>query len=157
MKKAKLLLLFLLFSSFFNSSCKKGDDAEKQLQKDERLIKEYITANNIPAIRHDSGVYYQIIEPGTGNVAYTSSTSVRVKYTLRLLGGQVIPQTTEKVDFTLGRVITGWQIGIPLIQQGGRIRLFVPSIYAYGPYSQNGIPANSVLDFDIELFEVGVN
>lgn len=157
MKKANLLLLVLLFGAFFSSSCKKEVDAEKQAQKEEQLIKDYITANNIAAIRHDSGLYYQILEPGTGNVEYTTSTSVRVKYTLRLLGGQVVPQTTEKVDFTLGRVIVGWQIGIPLIQKGGKIRLFVPSVYAYGPYSQNGIPANSVLDFDIELFEIGVN
>ncbi|MNL47460.1 FKBP-type peptidyl-prolyl cis-trans isomerase FkpA precursor [compost metagenome] len=56
--------------------------------------------------------------------------------------------------FTLGGLIAGWQIGIPYIQKGGKIRLFIPSQYAYGNSAMPGIPANSVLDFNIELTEV---
>lgn len=156
MRKAPKLLLLLFFISFFSTSCKKDEpyNAKKQLEKDEQLIKDYLAANNITAQRHESGIYYIISNPGTGNAVYTLSTNITVNYTLRLLGGEVIPQTTEPVSFTLGQVIVGWQIGIPLIQKGGKIRLFVPSVYAYGPDAQNGIPANSILDFDIELKDV---
>ncbi|HEY1025718.1 MAG TPA: FKBP-type peptidyl-prolyl cis-trans isomerase, partial [Sphingobacteriaceae bacterium] len=76
------------------------------------------------------------------------------KYTLRLLNGQVIPQSTAPIQFMLGGVIPGWQIGIPLIQKAGRIRLIIPSPYAYQNSSQGNIPANSVLDFDVELVDV---
>ncbi len=159
MKSVKKLLCLLLFVPILIGGCKKNDpyDADAQLQKDEELIKSYLTANNIVAERHPSGVYYVISEPGVGTVNYTGSTSVKVTYTLKLLGGQVIPQTTEPVSFTLGGVIVGWQIGIPLIQKGGKIRLFVPSGYAYGPRSQGNIPANSILDFEIDLLDVTVN
>jgi len=138
------------------TACKKSDpyDAEKQLAKDEALIKEFIAKNNIPAIRDTTGVYYVISEPGSGNVTYTANTSVRVKYKLRLLNGTEIPQTTEPISFTLGGVIAGWQIGIPKIQPGGKIRLLIPSVWAYGPNASGGIPANSVLDFDIELLNI---
>jgi FKBP-type peptidyl-prolyl cis-trans isomerase FkpA len=90
-------------------------------------------------------------------VTYTGSTNVKVTYTLSLLGGEVIPQPTEPITFALGGVIVGWQIGIPLIQKGGKIRLFIPSGYAYGPRSQGNIPANSILDFEIDLLDVIVN
>jgi FKBP-type peptidyl-prolyl cis-trans isomerase FkpA len=59
-------------------------------------------------------------------------------------------------SFTLGNVIKGWQLGIPLIKKGGIIRLLIPSRYAYGPYEQTqiGLPKNAVLDFDIELYNI---
>lgn len=156
MKSIKSLLWLLLFVPVLINSCKKSDpyDAEAQLQKEEELIKNYLTANNIVAQRHPSGVYYVISEEGTGDVSYTAATNVTATYTLRLLGGQNIPQPEEPFEFSLGGVIFGWQIGIPLIKKGGKIRLFVPSVYAYGPQAQGSIPANSILDFDIDLIDV---
>ena len=157
MKQLKGLLAVVLLGFIVLSGCKKQDpyDPEKQLAADEQLIKDFLAANNIEATRHaQSGVYYQILEEGTGNVAYTANTDVMVKYEGRLLNGQVFDSNTTGVRLTLGRLIYGWQIGIPLIQKGGKIRLFVPSFYGYGPNPQRGIPANSVLDFDIELLEI---
>lgn len=157
MKKIKVLLLLLTFSTILINGCKKSDpyDANAQLAKDDELIRSYLTANNITATKHESGVYYVISEPGSGNVTYTTSTSVKVHYKLRLLDGQLIEQSTTPLSEYLGELILGWQIGVPLIQEGGKIRLFVPSVYAYGPQATGKIPANAVLDFDIELLDVG--
>jgi FKBP-type peptidyl-prolyl cis-trans isomerase FkpA len=151
--KHALLVCLLIVAAFSGCKMDEGISQEEQLAADEVRIKEFITANNIPAERHQTGVYYQIIEPGTGSLVYTANTSITAKYTLRLLNGNTIPQPTEPIKFTLGGVIAGWQIGIPLIQKGGKIRLIVPSGYAYGRQGQNGIPSNSVLDFDIELVD----
>jgi FKBP-type peptidyl-prolyl cis-trans isomerase FkpA len=72
-----------------------------------------------------------------------------------LLNGTVFDgTTTQPISFKLGQVISGWQIGIPLIQKGGKIRLLIPSGLAYGPDGQGPIPGNAVLDFDIELLDV---
>lgn len=153
MKKVLFLALVLIASL---TSCKKSEpyDPAKQLQIDEEIIKDFLKTNNLNALRDTSGLYYIISKGGSGNVKYTASTQVRVKYTLRLLDGTVIPQTTEPIKFTLGEVIPGWQIGVQKIQPGGKIRLIVPSVYAYQQQSQGGIPANAVLDFDIELLEI---
>lgn len=153
MKKVLFLALVLIASL---TSCKKSEpyDPAKQLQIDEEIIKDFLKTNNLSALRDTSGLYYIISKGGSGNVKYTASTQVRVKYTLRLLDGTVIPQTTEPIKFTLGEVIPGWQIGVQKIQPGGKIRLIVPSVYAYQQQSQGGIPANAVLDFDIELLEI---
>ncbi|MDA9555014.1 FKBP-type peptidyl-prolyl cis-trans isomerase [Pelobium sp.] len=154
------LLILLLFGTFGLSSCLKGGvdpykAAQEQLAKDEEVIKKFIADNNIPAVRHQSGVYYQIIQPGSGSYTYTTNSRVTVNYTGRLLDGTVFEQSTKATDFTLGNLIAGWQIGIPLIQKGGKIRLLVPSGYAYGTYGAgSSIPSNAVLDFDIELVDV---
>ncbi|MGX5687595.1 FKBP-type peptidyl-prolyl cis-trans isomerase [Arcticibacter tournemirensis] len=152
----RFLLLVMLFAVAF-SSCKKdeGNDynPEEQLKKDEQIIKDFVAANNLQEVeREENGIYYIITEPGTGTVTYTANTKVKVKYTGRLLNGTVFDSGTT--EFTLGRVIAGWQLGVPLIQKGGKIRLLIPSGYAYGPYQNGPIPANSVLDFDIELLDV---
>jgi FKBP-type peptidyl-prolyl cis-trans isomerase FkpA len=150
MLKTKILLsLFLIVGAF--SSCKKDNyDAEKQAKTDNALIVDFIAKNSIVAVKHSSGIYYQIITPGTGNVTMNASTNVTVNYEGRLLNGSVFQASSG--TFPLGNLIQGWQIGIPLIQKGGKIRLIIPSALAYQNQSPSAsIPANSVLDFTIEL------
>ncbi len=156
MKIRNIFLLFMALTFGLNA-CKKNNSLspEEQLTKDESLIKEFITKNNIPAIRHQTGVYYQIIEPGAGSAVFSANTSVSAKYTGRLLNGNIFDQTSNNaISFKLGGVIPGWQIGVPLIQKGGKIRLLIPSGYGYGDQKVSSIPANSVLDFEIELVDV---
>ena len=40
------------------------------------------------------------------------------------------------------------------LQKGSKVRVFLPSPYAYGNQARQGIPANSPLDFSIEVLEV---
>lgn len=156
MKIDKLLILTFIMTLSL-SSCMKSDDFDpaKQAELDEALIVKFIADNKITAIKHSSGVYYQIISSGSGSKTYSASTQVTAKYTGRLLNGSIFDQTTSQpLSFPLGNVIVGWQIGVPLIQKGGKIRLIIPSQYGYGRNPAGKIPANSVLDFDIELVDV---
>ena len=119
--------------------------------EDDAKMQSYITANGITATKHASGMYYQIIEPGTGATPSLSS-SVKANYT-----GKFTDNTSFDggvATFPLGGVIQGWQIGIPLIKQGGKIKLIIPPYLAYGCNPYMGIPGNSVLIFDVELQEV---
>ena len=154
------LILFIAVLGL--SSCLKKDntdpyaDAKVQLAKDTLIIRKFITDNKIPAIKDASGLFYQIIQPGSGNVTYTTNTQIETIYTGRLLDGTTFDTSVGKpnLKIALGGVIIGWQIGVPLIQKGGKIRLIIPSGYAYGSNAQSGISANSILDFDIELINV---
>jgi len=151
------LLLFSFVMVLGLSSCLKDDyvDPTVQAQKDDATIVKFIADNKITAIKHSSGLYYQIIQSGAGNITYSANTTVLANYTGRLLSGQVFDKSaTQPVAFKLGQVIVGWQIGVPLIQKGGKIRLIIPSGYGYGPQGSGQIFANSVLDFDIELVDV---
>ena len=156
MNKIKHLLLLVCIAGCF-TACKKTEsfDAEKQFTADTTAIRNYIVANNIPAVKDVSGVFYQIIAPGTGSVTYNASTKVTSNYEGRLLDGSIFDSSKgTPITFTLGGVIVGWQIAIPKIQKGGSMRMFIPSYYGYANSSVGSIPANSVLDFTVSLTDV---
>jgi FKBP-type peptidyl-prolyl cis-trans isomerase FkpA len=157
MKKISYLIILISITASL-AACKKEKefDAEAQYQQDTTSIRTFIVANKIPAVKEPkSGIFYQIIAPGTGTFAYTSKTKVTANYTGRLLTGTIFDSSKgTPIPFNLNQVIVGWQIGVPLIQKGGSIRLFIPSYYGYGNVNQGAIPANSVLDFTIDLTEL---
>lgn len=129
-----------------------------QFKADTTAIRAFIVANNLVEMKKDegSGIFYQVIAPGSGSVTYTGNTQITADYTGRLLNGTIFDTTTGKTPatFTLGNVIGGWQFGIQKIQKDGKIRLIIPSYFAYGSVVKGSIPANSVLDFDITLNNV---
>jgi FKBP-type peptidyl-prolyl cis-trans isomerase len=70
--------------------------------------------------------------------------------------GQVFDSSVdrgERSTFNLNQVIRGWQEGIPLFSRGGQGILLIPSRLAYGNNPRGGIPASSVLIFEVELFD----
>ncbi|GAB1462761.1 FKBP-type peptidyl-prolyl cis-trans isomerase [Pedobacter sp.] len=137
-----ILCLVVLFS------CKKDTDGIKEIEA-------FIKKNNIEAVKDDSGLYYQIIKPGTGSAKITASSTITIKYEGKLLNGKVFDNGggVER-SFILRQLIQGWQIGVPKIQKGGEIRLLVPPSLGYGDTSAGDIPANSPLDFTIKLINV---
>ena len=154
------LLALCLLGSF--AACKKDADAEVYdralyFGPDTIAIRAYVNANKIPATKMANGIFYQIIAPGTGSFNYTSVSNITVDYEGKLLNGTVFDTTSGSTarTFTLGGLVQGWQIGVPLIQKGGKIRLIMPSYYGYQNSTANaGIPANSPLDFTISLIDV---
>ena len=158
------LLIVMLFSACL-SACTKSTGitspaaVDAQAVIDDNSITQYLKNKGLTATRIDTtGVRYIIDTAGTVNVLYTSSTQVTVGYTGILMTTGTVFAQTEKFhpSFVLGQVIRGWQLGIPQVQQGGTITLFVPSRYAYGPYAQQdiGLPANPVLIFNIKVYNV---
>jgi FKBP-type peptidyl-prolyl cis-trans isomerase FkpA len=123
---------------------------------EEPQIKAYATANSITAVKDSSGIYYQVIDSGSG-LTPTLTSKVSVTYTGKFLNGVVFDQSANAATstFTLGTLIKGWQIGLPLIKKGGRIKLIVPSALGYGCNGAGAsIPPNAVLSFDITLVDV---
>lgn len=152
----KSFLLLICFLALGMVSCKKDAsfNAAAQASADDALIRTYISANNINAIKDPSGLYYQVITPGTGNYP-TAASVVNVNYTGKLLNGSVFASSAN-LSSSLTSLLKGWQIGLPHINTGGRILLIIPSALAYGNSSPgSGIPANAVLVFTIDL--LGVN
>lgn len=156
MNKIKSLLLLVCVSAGL-TACKKSKsvDVEAQFKADTTAIRNYIKANNIPAVKHSSGIFYQVIAPGTGSVNYTANTQISAAYQGKIMNGSIFDDSKgASINFALGRVIQGWQIGIPLIQKGGNIRLLIPSYYGYGVSGTGPIPPNAILDFSITLTNV---
>ena len=122
---------------------------------EEQMVANYISANNINAIKHSSNMYYEILSPGTGGSPNVCS-QVTITYSGKLTNGSEFDHGLNSV-FVLGGLIEGMKKGLPLIQKGGRIKLYIPPSLGYGGSDiKDGnnvtiIPANSVLIFDVTL------
>jgi FKBP-type peptidyl-prolyl cis-trans isomerase len=111
-----------------------------------------------------SGLKYIDQKVGTGDTA-VKGKPVQVNYTgwLYVDGkrGAKFDSSLDRntpFDFLLGakQVIAGWDEGVEGMKVGGKRELFIPPDLAYGSRAVGGvIPANSTLDFEVELLKVG--
>lgn len=156
--------LFLMITFFSCSKDKKACDYDPCLvtapASEVTQLQNYLTGSGISATQHCSGMFYTVETPGTG-VTPNICSIVSVKYKGQLTNGNVFDQTTTPTSFQLGSLIESWKKGIPLIKNGGKIKLYVPPSLGYGNQDirdQAGnivIPANSILIFEVELVGVG--
>jgi FKBP-type peptidyl-prolyl cis-trans isomerase FkpA len=147
MKFTACIYSLLVFVSILSvSSCAKDD----QMEIDEQRIQDFLLEHNLDADSTSSGLYYIIDEPGSAEHP-TIEDVVTVSYVGFLLNGDIFD--SGEITFPLTNVIAGWQEGIPLFGRGGKGLLIIPSHLAYGDVPKNGIPANSVLAFDIHLID----
>jgi FKBP-type peptidyl-prolyl cis-trans isomerase len=122
---------------------------------DSAALVNFASANGIAPLQDTIGLYYQIVSQGTG-VPPTLTSTISVTYRALLLDGEVFDSTgTTPRSFVLNTLIPAWQWTLPWIQPGGRIKLLVPSAYAYGCVGAGStVPSNTPVYFDITL--VGV-
>ncbi len=150
MKRIFLLLLVALTAV----QCNDDDDSVDQAAIDNEIILQYIADNDLDAQDIGRGLYFVDEETGTGENP-TASSTVRVAYRGYFPSGQVFDLSDPGgVVFSLNQVIEGWTIGIPYFKTGGKGMLLIPSALAYGTNPPPGIPANSVLIFDIHLINI---
>ena len=145
-------LLFALALTLF-ISCSKDKEID-YVAKNEQDIIAYIAKNNLSAQKSNSGLYYVINEPGTGEQP-TQNSNVTVAYKGYFTNGNVFDQSTsEGISFGLQQVIKGWTEGIPHFKEGGSGILLVPAHLGYGNNDYSSIPGGSVLIFEVKLVSV---
>lgn len=130
-------------------------DSLRQGQLDRLAIRTAIKAGKTGAIQDTSGMYYQVLAPGTGRSINVTDT-VTVYYKGWIFNtDHVFDQTRGKpAVFPLNRLIRGWQIGLPLLKTGGKIQLIIPSDLAYSVRTRSAkIPPNSILVFEVEVLD----
>lgn len=152
----QLTFLFLCVFTLGFVSCGEDNDSdnfEEQLAFDILQIDDYLTANNIDAVIHPSGIRYVDDTVGTGASPALSDT-VTVKYTGTFFDESQFDASTAEVDFPLNVLIAAWQIMLPEMRAGGTRTLYAPSGYCYGARGSGSIPPNTNLIFQVEL--VGV-
>lgn len=144
-----LIIAVLFIGCKADNGCKNVSPSSEEAQ-----ITAFAAANGITAVKHGTGMYYEIVSQGSGATPNLSST-VTITYVGKRLDGSIFDQSSAPVSYKLDQFIEGWKVGLPLIQKGGHIKLIVPSSMAYGC---NGYPPvignNSVLYFDIQLIDV---
>ena len=147
-KKSPLLsiigVIFILFGLFSSTSCSKSSVSEQ-----EQMLA-FAKKNNINYTKDPSGLWYEIINPGTGTKPRATST-VSAAYIGTFMNEKIFDSTSKPIDFGLNGVIQVWTIGLQLIAPGGEIKLIIPSSLGYGQYGRGPIPGGSPLYFNVKL------
>ncbi|WP_426668992.1 FKBP-type peptidyl-prolyl cis-trans isomerase [Mucilaginibacter sp. McL0603] len=167
--KLTLFALFLLSVIAF-ASCRKASDEPGIKEYDQQQIQNYISANGLTGMKRDTaggdttGIYYQILTPGTGaRVDYPDTISY--VYTYHSFDGKysVTDTVLNHVFGYLGHVgPNGLMLAIrnDLKYKGGKIRILIPSHLAYGvdgfgngsnTVTNNRLAGNQCLDYVINL------
>ncbi len=102
-----------------------------------------------------SGLAYTIVRPGDGPKPVATDT-IRAHYTGSLIDGTVFDSSEGGGPFEteLDQVIEGWTQGLPLIGEGGAIKLYVPASLGYGDTGTSSIPPGATLIFEVDLVAV---
>jgi FKBP-type peptidyl-prolyl cis-trans isomerase len=157
-----LSLVLIIAGIVFLSACSKSDKTEPQstactfqaqykndssaAQRAQMIA--FCNNNGITYTIHPSGILYQIITPGDSTKP-NLCTSLTMTYTGKLMTGIIFDSNT--ITYALRELIVGWQIAVPLIGKGGKIKMVIPSSLAYGVEGRPGIPSNAPLYFEMSL------
>ncbi len=145
MMKNTLTTLFLICFALF-------------LQAQQNItIQDYLQNSKLKA-QQEYGLTYVIEKKGTGNTV-KKGDYVKINYSSQLLNNKVFDSTPSNEPFVFqvgyGQVIRGLDLGMTLLQEGSKAKLFVPSNLAYGSKGVgNTIPPNAPILFDIEVLDV---
>ncbi len=147
-----MIISMVIVNCFLFNSCSKDEDYS---ERDDKSIREYLQKKSLTAQKTESGLYYIITVPGNSQKPDLNSM-VTVHYKGYFLDDAVFESSYSgsAPTFPLSGVLKGWQEGMQLFGKGGKGTLFIPSRLAYGDSALPGIPANSVLIFDIHLINI---
>ncbi|MEO9647301.1 FKBP-type peptidyl-prolyl cis-trans isomerase [Ekhidna sp.] len=129
------------------------DSEDELLEVEGLLIDELLTESDIAFETHSSGIRYTVIKEGTGESPLADGV-VSVIYEGSFLNGDVFDGQTEPTLFGLDNLVEAWQIMLPEMKEGGKIKFFAPSRYCYGTRGSNTIAPNVILAFEVELIEI---
>ncbi len=149
-----------ILKSFTNEKDVNADylkEVDNEKQREITVIEKYLKEKSIKAEKTASGIFAEIQNPGTGAKA-DSGKSVSVEYKGSLMKNGVVFDSsaagTPPPSFTLGThsVIPGWDEGLRLFAVGGKGKLYIPAMLAYGPQGNPPvIPSFSNLIFEVSI------
>lgn len=128
-----------------------------QPEKEKNALINHAIDNGLDVQETPSGIFYQIIEPGTG-VAPVAGDIIHAHYKGTLLDGREFDSSYkrgEPLKFGLHQMIPAWQEILPKIKPGGKAVILTPSAQAYGARSVGRlITPNSPLKFELEIISI---
>lgn len=164
------LLLAFMITSCNNSTPPKPKPDPKQfkqalekvnryeVEKESDEIKQYIARHNWKMEKTGTGLWYMVINPGTG-AQPKSGDIVLVNYTISLLDGTICYSSKQDglKDFKVGgdNVESGLHEAVMMMHTGEKAKFVLPSYMANGMRGdENKIPPLSSLIVDLELVSI---
>ncbi|KAL0956124.1 hypothetical protein HGRIS_002291 [Hohenbuehelia grisea] len=106
------------------------------------------------------GVTVETITPGDGVNFPKKGDKVTIHYVGTLLDGKVFDSSRDRgkpfeTEIGIGKVIRGWDEGVPQLSVGQKAILIATPDYAYGVRGfPPVIPPHSTLKFEVELLKI---
>jgi len=129
--------------------------AEKNKKEGEAFLDENKKKEGVKTL--PSGLQYKVITEGSGRSPKESDT-VTVNYKGNFVDGTEFDSSYkrgEPATFPANGVIKGWTEALPLMKEGAKWQLFIPSDLAYGETGAgNVIGPNTTLIFEVELISI---
>ena len=131
-------------------------DSDEQYKREKEQIENAIVEGKSEKLTYKDGIYFAMMREGTGKqVSLTDSIVVLVNGYLFHNKAVFWQQLDKPITFPLSRLIKGFQLGLPLCRVGSKIKLIIPSLYAYNIATSSPLfYPNSTLAFEIELLDV---
>jgi FKBP-type peptidyl-prolyl cis-trans isomerase FkpA/FKBP-type peptidyl-prolyl cis-trans isomerase FklB len=133
---------------------KQQAEGEANKVKGTAFLEKNKTAEGVKATA--SGLQYIVVKEGSGKTPGPKDT-VKAHYKGTLITGEQFDSSYDRgqpAEFPVEGVIKGWTEALQMMKVGGKMKLFIPPELGYGAAARPGIPANSVLVFDVELIDV---
>ena len=144
-KLIQLILIVIL------TSCSTYSDQE--IQDFDSKISSHIKRNKLKFIKSSSGLYYHLKKNGEGKfIRYTDSVSIT--YSGFLLNGKRFDNQKNPITFAVRDLIAGWKEVLLICKKGSEVQMILPPSIAYGDHKLDNIPQNSILKFDMKVWEV---
>lgn len=161
MFKSRFIPLLLLGVAGLQGCMKDGiNPDEAKYAENQQEIQQYIAKNNLAMLSTASGLYYQVIKPGTGGKTAQRGSQIVMSYVGRLTNGsifdsaQVNPDRYIRFPWGVSATLPGLDQIAGLLKEGDSAKVIMPSNLAFGSQAYTKIPAYSVLVFDISLKKI---
>jgi FKBP-type peptidyl-prolyl cis-trans isomerase FkpA len=143
-----------------NTSNKPGKDEmadlnEYLVQKDRERIESYIERKDLKMKQTHSGLWYTILNTGTGDYFKDGST-FSIEYDCSLLDGTLCYSSSirspKKITVGNGEIESGLNEGLKLLKPGAEAIFILPPYLAFGLVGDgNMIPARSVIVYKVRV------
>lgn len=129
-------------------------EADANKKKGAEYLEKNKTAEGVKTT--ETGLQYKVNAEGAGPTPKDDDTVV-VHYKGTLIDGTEFDSSYKRnqpAEFPVKAVIPGWTEALKKMKKGAKWNLYIPPELAYGDRGRPGIPANSVLVFDVELIDI---
>lgn len=147
-------VLFAVVSSAVLVACEDDSVPFEPTRIEDAVFNPSLSVDLNAMTRTVSGLYYQDVVLGDGNEV-EAGDSISVDYVGWFTNGNQFDTSFGRGPFLfkvgLGRVIPGWDEGVPGVRVGGTRKLVIPYPLGYGERGSGSIPPYSILVFDVTV------
>lgn len=146
MKTNPLLILLLIVTACETYS-------KQEIGSFDTEIQAYMKSHDMQLNRSESGLYFKFLKNGIGeSIKLTDSVSISYKGTL--LNGTVVDIQRKPITMLAKDLISGWKETLVQAKKGSEIQMILPPQLAYGDNKLSQIPENSILFFELKVWEI---